>query len=332
MVWFIRGLPACNHLVRGSAINSPIKMVSSRRSFLASAFVTALAVPTAQQADSSAVEFPPIIDADDIAYFFEKDDLEGLHWALTSIFSNSERANPSSSTKLPEQLVSRGGGLKYSSEYKLFHDLEQAEYLSRNLEDPTQAKFFGETVAPVYREMLGQIPPLEELERTSGLYAFTKEDYYEKGIGSVYNRALRLTDFDALKDQNGKLIPLLNPELDVEKIEKTMLCEGVVVVDNLLTPDALERIRQVMLESTAFFQVRNGLHLFRNLPFYRIAHLMYYRPKCLKNSEDTLEPILTMVYTIGFYYNLLSNCTGSCQILWKDTFFAIYGPTNTIRR
>jgi hypothetical protein len=233
-------------------------MVVSRKLSLVSVFVAALAIPTAQE--ETAVEFPPLIDADDIAYFFENDDLEGLHWALTSIFANSERVNPNSPTKLPEQIVSRGGGLKYSSGYKLLHDLEQAEYLARNLEDPSQAKLFGESVAPIYREMLNRLPPLEELDRTNGLYPFAKADYYEQGIGSVYNRALRLTDFDALKDQNGNLIPLLNPELDVDKIEKTMLSEGVVVVDNLLTPDALQRIRQVMLESTVFFQVRYWLY------------------------------------------------------------------------
>jgi hypothetical protein len=230
-------------------------MSASKKYFiLVPVFVAAWAIPSLQQ--ESAVEFPPLIDADDISYFFENDDLEGLHWALTSIFSKSERVNPNSPTKLPEQIVSRGGGLKYSSEYKLLHDLEQAEYLARNLEDPTQAKVFGESVAPVYQKMLDRIPPLGELEQTNGLYPFTKADYYEQGIGSVYNRALRLTDFDVLKDQNGKLIPLLNPELDVDEIEKNMLSEGVVVVDNLLTPDALQRIRQVMLESTAFFQVR----------------------------------------------------------------------------
>lgn len=231
-------------------------MIAPKKNWiLASVVVVALAVPAEPQ--EAEVDFPSIIDADDVAYFFENDDLEGLHWALASVFANSERVNPSSPTKLPEQIVSRGGGLKYSTEYKLLHDLEQAEYLAQNLEDPTQAKFFGETVAPIYQGMLDRIPPLEELDRTNGLYPFTKTDYYEEGIGSVYNRALRLTDFGALKDQNGKLIPLLNPELDVEQIEKSMLSDGVVVVDNLLTPDALQRIRQVMLESTVFFQVRD---------------------------------------------------------------------------
>jgi len=252
-------------------------------------------------AQQNAVEFPPLIDPDDIAYFFENDDLDGLHWALTNIFANSERVHiDAPPQKLPAQIVSRGGGLRYTTEYKLRHDLEQAEYLASHLSDPEQAKFFGETIFPIFHGMLDRIPALEELNGTNGLYPFTKEDFYEQGMGSVYNRALRLTDFEELKDANGKLIPLLNPDLDVDAIEKTMLSEGVVVIDNLLTLEALERIRQVMLESTVFFQTKmpqvfggyvgayidDGLHdrillqlafeLYRKLPKIMKGHFLRY--------------------------------------------------------
>jgi len=80
-------------------------------------------------------DLPSLLDADDIAYFFAKRDIDSLHWALQTVFERSER-NPNLATTgnsaqhpLPEQLVARGGGSTYTSAYKLQHDLEQAEYL-----------------------------------------------------------------------------------------------------------------------------------------------------------------------------------------------------------
>lgn len=246
------------------------------------------------------VEFPPLIDADDIAYFFENDDFEGLHWALTNIFANSER-NPQltvNTVPLPDQLVSRGGGSKYTTAYKIQHDLEQAEYLAQKLTGK-EANIFSRVAVPLYNQLLDRIPSLENLDRTNGLYPFKKEDY-DLGVGDIYNKALRPTNFEELKDEHGKWIPLLNPELDVDKIQKEVLEDGVAVVDDLMTPEALGRIRQLMLESTVFFQTKmpkvfggyvgayidDGLHdrillqlafeLYRKLPTIMSGHFLRY--------------------------------------------------------
>lgn len=211
------------------------------------------------------VDFPPILDADDIAYFFDNNDLDGLHWALSNVFSRSERnPNPDSIVhKLPEQLASRGGGSSYTTAYKMKQDIEQAEYLVDHLQDRKEVAFFRDTVLPLYRKVLHNIPPLDQLERTAGLYPFRPED---TGIQAVYNKALHHTAFDQLKDDKGAVLPLLNENLDTTKIERQWFGEdkehanpGVVVVDDILSEAALKRIRQLLLESTVWYQTKMPL-------------------------------------------------------------------------
>lgn len=77
-------------------------------------------------ASSQAVDFPPVVDADDIAYFFRNNDLEGLHWALSGVFNLSARVLGSEGPRpLLASQIARGGGAHYSAEYKLRLDLEQ---------------------------------------------------------------------------------------------------------------------------------------------------------------------------------------------------------------
>jgi hypothetical protein len=219
------------------------------------------------------IEFPPLLDSDDIAYFFEQNDLEGLHWALSNVFARSAR-NPNSRridgegdtmNPLPEQLVARGGGTTYTTAYKIQQDLEQAEYLAESLQEQGKselAQFFGSVVAPIYNTMLQRIPPLDQLEKTSGLYPFLPQDI-ELGIQEIYNKALYHTDFPELKDDQGNLIPLLNPNVDFEGIQRQWFGEdpnhdypGIVVIDNILSQEALSRIRQLLLESTVWYQTK----------------------------------------------------------------------------
>lgn len=221
------------------------------------------------------IDFPPLIDSDDISYFFEAGDMDGLHWALTNIFYRSER-NPDAKAikhELPNQLIARGGGSTYTSQYKVLHDLEQAEFLAKYLAEKSKsdvneaakknneekANFFGTTIVPIYHELLEKLPPLDQLERTGGLYPFQVADY-ANGLDSIYNKALHQTNYDELRDETtGDMIPLLNPDLDVASIEAVFQSKGVVVIDNVLSPTALERIRQLMLESTIFFQTKMPL-------------------------------------------------------------------------
>ncbi|KAL7463873.1 hypothetical protein ACHAXS_004223 [Conticribra weissflogii] len=224
--------------------------------------------------------FPPIADSDDISYFFSTYDLDGLHWALSNIFALSPR-NPNRNVNKPNQrelspiLASRGGGDTYTTEYKLLHDLEQARYLARELNEskPSVADYFQSTVIPTYEKVLKNIPPLEELSRTKGLYAFTKDDY-ESGIGNVYNKALYIETADEINPtwhtQNGG--SLLNNQLDFEGIQNnwfgqgrnspttsTTSIPGALVIDNLLSSPALQTIRQLLLRNTHWYQTKTPL-------------------------------------------------------------------------
>ena len=58
------------------------------------------------------IDFPPLLDSDDIRYYSETHDIDGLHWALSNVFRRSSR-NPNADEivyDLPPALVSKGGG------------------------------------------------------------------------------------------------------------------------------------------------------------------------------------------------------------------------------
>lgn len=230
--------------------------------------------------DGEDVDFPPLLDADDIAYFSENHDIDGLHWALSNVFHRSKRNFDASQIKfanLPNSLVSRGGGDTYTTKYKLEMDIEQAKWLVDNhlLGDQEEEDYFVNTVIPTYEKVLNRIPDLNDLKKTEGLYAFDKIDY-ENGIASVYNKALHITDYDIMKDKHGNVLPLLSKKFDAGCIErqwngdKSAICkhnnkdtpqgqEGVVVIDNILNDEALNRIRELLNASTVFYQTKMPL-------------------------------------------------------------------------
>ena len=75
------------------------------------------------QLDDDMVDLPPLLDSDDIAYFFENDDINSLHWALKTVFDRGQR-NPEATRAaipLPEQLITWGGRSTYMTAYKLQH-------------------------------------------------------------------------------------------------------------------------------------------------------------------------------------------------------------------
>ena len=232
--------------------------------------LASIMVPFISTAADSA-DFPPIMDSSDIAHFFSTDDIDGLHWALTNVFRRSER-NPEASKvvhSLPPIVAARGGGSTYTTEYKLRLDLEQAEYLAENLEDGAEAVYFRDEVIPAYQRVLDNIPPLESLERTGGLYGFQKADV-DAGILDLYNKALHVTDFDELRDVEGNVLSLLGDSFDSEAIQRRWFGEepigescsnhpGIVVVDDILSPLALSRIRQLLQESTVWYQTKMPL-------------------------------------------------------------------------
>jgi len=225
-----------------------------------------LLFPSCSAATEDVIDLPTLLDHDDVAYFFERRDLKSLKFFLDRVFEQSQR-NPDPLqpvNPLPELLAARGGGNSYTTAYKVQHDLEQAEYLADTLIDE-EADFFRNVVAPVYRDLLERIPPLNELERTQGLYPLTHIDK-EKQVHTLYNKALHLTNFSELKDSKGNTIPLLNPKLDVDLIQRRWQGQvesngqaGIIVVDNVLSPEALSTLQRIMWESTVWFQTKMPL-------------------------------------------------------------------------
>ena len=214
---------------------------------------------------SSSVDFPPMISSDDIAYFFENDDLDGLHWALSNVFRRSERNTLLEEIIYPlsNTINTRCGGLTYTTAYKLKMDIEQAEYLSKVLKDKEMAKFFHDDVLPKLKAVYQNIPQLNDLEHTGGLYGFRKHDF-EQGIGEIYNKALYLPKVNELRHSNGELIPLLSDTFDGKSIEEqwydqSSTSTGIVVIDDVLSPRALATIRELLLQSTVFYQTKMPL-------------------------------------------------------------------------
>ena len=48
---------------------------------------------TSSQEEETPIDFPPLLDSDDIRYYSETHDIDGLHWALSNVFRRSSR-NP----------------------------------------------------------------------------------------------------------------------------------------------------------------------------------------------------------------------------------------------
>lgn len=221
--------------------------------------------------DDVVPQLPPILDSDDISYFFKNGDIDGLHWALKTVFDRSERnRDVSSATQpaalLPDQLIARGGGTTYTTAYKLRHDLEQAEYLADVvlLQDVEKSNFFRNVVAPTYRKLLDtSIPPLDALTLTHGLYPFTVIDRETTDIDLVYNKALHMLNTDELKDETGQNIAAINPEMRTEAFERQWFGEnsthehpGIIVVDDFLSPQAVSALQRILLESTVWYQTK----------------------------------------------------------------------------
>jgi len=241
------------------------------------------------------IDFPPLMDSDDVSYFSSAYDIDGLYWALTNIFSRSSRMpdgymdrsgirNP-----LPEILVSRGGGSTYTTEYKLKNDLEQAEYLLKNNKldiDPVKKSFFENIVVPVLNNTLQRIPSLEELGETGGLYPFENVDY-ESGIASVYNRALFMPEIE----MEG---PIINPTIKKEKVYDDWETggksgdghPGVVVIDDILTDEALRKIRARSIHFKSFAKCsESSLAFYGYTGSYDGGNVLVRKIKCVKNMR-----------------------------------------------
>lgn len=240
-----------------------VRLVSVVRTTLSLAIAilvsTSLALTLGQQAYQD--DMPP----DEVALlqsleYLERGDIDAAYATLADSFAQSSR-NPDPERRvqrLSQRKISLGGGLTYTSEYKLRADIEQAEYLAETLRkdgDAEKADFFVNAVLPIYQTLLERIPSLDQLDETMGLYQFQQQDVND-GIMSVYNRALHVPDVNEFRD-DGSPIAIFSDSLDVGAIHKAWRETGIVVVDNVLSQEALELIqKKVMLESTVFFQTK----------------------------------------------------------------------------
>jgi hypothetical protein len=242
----------------------PISPNRTVQYLLVGLLLIARSVRSVRSEDCDNEYLPPTVEPDDIAYFFENGNLDGLHWSLVNVFQRSSRNPDIDKPYTISQVVARGGGSDYTTEYKLRHDLEQARYLAETLDDKDKAAFFRDNVCPVYEQLLGRIPSLDQLRQTAGLYGFQPQaDLEETKIAEYYNKALHEANIDRLLDYSGNPTAILSENLDVEAIQSqwdgsdaSLTQAGIVVVDNVLSEPALDAIRKILWESTVWYQTK----------------------------------------------------------------------------
>ena len=129
--------------------------------------------------------------------------------------------------------------------FKLRHDAEQIRYLCAAGQLPAPI----ERVAASYESIL-DTPSAERSPQTP--IQLDRQGWRE--IGPVYNRPLHVPGAPALAGGT------LNPELDVDAIEAAYLGAqpNVIFLDQLLRPEALERLWRFCLDATIWYQVKHG--------------------------------------------------------------------------
>ena len=187
------------------------------------------------------------LTSDDVAHYFRIGDLDELCWALRDYFSRTSRQLGPLDGLLPlrEALVAKGAGNTYASAYKLDHDIEQLEYVAKR--NATVKAWLDEhDVLGRFRRVRARIPPLEALERTRGLWGFRPDDVED--IGAYYNRAIHVPDPKPL----GQYLQVMS----FEGADANFAKGKPVVIDDALTPAALDQIRSLLLESTVFYETK----------------------------------------------------------------------------
>ena len=208
--------------MRGTDSTTSMTMTMARLLFLSTLLVIAVTHAADQyyhvehneyeedELDSSFI--PRYVSPDLIMELSEYHGMDELHRVLTDSFRRKERNVMVENVFYPltrgDEI--QGRGRNTTTHHKLLLDLEQAEYLSAFLKNKAEARFFGDIVAPIYRNVLENQPfPTNDI----GFYTFTQEDK-EHGIADVYNKALHVTDFDELLDtKTGEALPLVNPAI-----------------------------------------------------------------------------------------------------------------------
>ena len=196
-----------------------------------------------------------------VSWYSQNYDMVGLHQKLKTLFSNSERnLNPNNRRiPLPDGIRERTGGFEYTSRHKLLHDLQQFEFLAQTpkLSKNKQTQELLETTLPrIYKSVLERMDQAD-FDEQEEYYKFQPQD---EEIRQYYNRALFLPEFGLQVIPPN--VPLLNPDNDFAKMERQWFGEekghhsGIVVIDNLLSPIVLDNVRDYLMMSSFYYDVK----------------------------------------------------------------------------
>ena len=133
------------------------------------------------------------------------------------------------------------------SQAKIIHDIEQFEYLKSKGINP---KYFDD-LASLYRKLSEEIPWPSSTE------VFSIKKDYQKYFQGTYNRLLYRPDFD---DYDGAAV---NTALDAGQITQDYYnhTSGLTFFDNFLSTPALQALRNHLLKSTIWYNVKRGGYL-----------------------------------------------------------------------
>jgi Flp pilus assembly protein TadD len=130
------------------------------------------------------------------------------------------------------------------NDVKLRHDIEQLEYLLALGRLPPA---YG-AVAAEYRALLDEVKAVSGADR---VVAFNPFRY--PLVARTYKRPLHLAPAGAVS-------PMINPKLDAQGIQSAYARSrpNLMVVDDLLTPEALRSVRRYCRESTVWHNIQSG--------------------------------------------------------------------------
>jgi len=172
----------------------------------------------------------------------------------------------------------------FTTEYKLRHDIEQFEHISRK--NPEKAEWLLGTVVPIFQKVLSRVPPstlgrkavkedtqssgLETVTEVSlggglgglddmGVYHFTAQDYAD-GIGQYYNRLLFKPQEPEVGSQqwDPETRVHLKPDWDASKNEEEYLTNSphLTVVDGAISHETMHLLRTILEESTIWYETK----------------------------------------------------------------------------
>ena len=129
--------------------------------------------------------------------------------------------------------------------FKLQHDAEQIRRLCA--EGFIDSSF--DKIADIYEQVLAALPPDAPPDEP-----ITLDDREWRRIAPAYNCPLHLPAAPSAADG------AVNPDLDTDEIERAYResTPNLVVVDDFLTADALERLWRFCLDATVWYQVKRG--------------------------------------------------------------------------